>query len=175
MSEGPGNCDVPVLETSRLILRELGESDLDDYAHICADPEVMRYVGGKPLTRSEAWRSLAFFLGHWRLRGYGMWAVVNRETGRFIGRIGFHRPEGWPGFEIGWLIGRDSWGQGLATEGARAVLNLAVPRYGQTHVISLIQPENSASIRVAEKIGECREGETDLNGVRVLIYGVELG
>lgn len=165
---------VPVLETSRLVLRELRNADLDDYAQICADDEVMRFLGGKPLSRSEAWRGLAFFLGHWQLRGFGMWGVVEKATHRLIGRIGFHQPEEWPGFEIGWMIDRRVWGQGLATEGAGAILELAAPNYGQQHVISLIHPDNAASIRVAEKLGETLEGETDLNGTRVLVYGIEL-
>lgn len=166
--------DVPVIETPRLMLRELRPADFDDYARMCADGETMRYLGGEALSAADAWRSLAFFLGHWQLRGFGMWGVVERATDRLIGRIGFHQPEGWPGFEIGWLIERELWGQGLATEGARAVLDLAGPRYGRTHVISLIHPENRGSIRVAEKLGEALEGETELKGTRVLVYGITL-
>ena len=164
---------VPVLETPRLVLRELRADDFDNYARMCADAEVVRYIGsGQPLSRQEAWRSMAFFMGHWHLRDYGMWAVIDKTTNQFIGRIGFHQPEGWFGFEIGWLIDRECWGQGFATEGARAILQLAKPTFGQTRVFSLIHPENAASIRVAEKIGESFVGETELNGTRVLIYAV---
>ena len=167
--------EIPTLDTPRLVLRELRTTDLDDYARTCADPRVMRYLGaGKPLSRAESWRHLAFFLGHWQLRGFGMWAVVDKATGKLIGRIGFHQPEGWPGFEIGWTIDRQCWGQGFATEGARAALRLAVGTYGQQHVISLIHPENTASIRVAEKIGESLEGENEISGTKVLRYGVNL-
>jgi RimJ/RimL family protein N-acetyltransferase len=89
-----------ILETQRLRMRQFGESDWDAYALMCADPEVMRHIGtGVVLTRDEAWRSIAGVLGHWQLRGYGMWALESKETGEFIGRVGFIDPPGWPGFE----------------------------------------------------------------------------
>lgn len=166
---------IPTLETERLCLRELRDDDLDDYARMCADAETMRYLGdGETLDRAGAWRSLAFFRGHWELRGFGLWAVVEKASGRFVGRVGFHQPQGWHGFEIGWMIDRDCWGRGFATEAARACLERALPEYNQRHVISLIHPANAASIRVAEKLGETREGEIELNGNRVLVYGIEL-
>src|SRR5687767_306644 len=109
------------LETDRLVLRLFVESDLEAYARICADPEVMKYLGSrKPLNRAEAWRQMAFFLGHWQLRGYGIWAVEEKAGGALVGRIGLHNPEGWPGLEVGWLLGRAVWGRGYAPEGARA-------------------------------------------------------
>ena len=95
----------PSLETSRLRLRQFAESDLDDYASMCADPEVMRYVGDRgPLSRDDTWRQLAMLVGHWALRGYGMWAVEELGSGAFVGRVGLHYPEGWPEPEIGWAI-----------------------------------------------------------------------
>jgi RimJ/RimL family protein N-acetyltransferase len=166
---------IPRLETDRLLLRELRESDFDNYARIHGDAETVRYLGSDgPLDRKTAWRSLAFFLGHWALRGFGMWAVQEKAAGTFVGRVGFHQPEGWPGFEIGWTIDRGCWGRGYATEAAKAALPLALSRYGRRHVISVIHPDNAASIRVAEKIGESFEREWELNGNGVLIYGMEL-
>jgi len=112
-----------VLETERLRLRPFRPSDFDDYAALCADPEVMRFLGeGVPFSRAQSWRYLAFIVGHWHLRGYGLWAVEEKETGAFVGRIGFADPEGWPGFELAWTIVRRCWGRGYATEGARAAL-----------------------------------------------------
>ncbi len=161
------------LETERLLLRPFREADLDAYARICADPEVMRHMGdGQPLSRPDAWRQMAFFLGHWQLRGFGLWAAEHRATGALIGRIGLHQPEGWPGLEVGWLLGRAWWGQGLATEGGRAALEHAFHRLGAIHVISVIQPGNAASIRVAEKLGERLERHEVLNGIAVAIYGI---
>jgi RimJ/RimL family protein N-acetyltransferase len=161
-----------VLETSRLLLRPFRESDLDDYARICADPEVMRYIGtGNPLTRAEAWRSMALILGHWQLRGYGLWAAEDRENGALVGRIGLHNPEGWPVLELGWLIDRARWGQGLATEGGAAAMQYAFDQLNLTHLSSVIQPANRASIRVSEKLGMVWERTFPLNGNDVVIYG----
>jgi RimJ/RimL family protein N-acetyltransferase len=164
--------EIPSLTTERLLLRPFRDEDLDEYAAICADPEVMLYLGGNPLSRADAWRQMALFLGHWHLRGYGFWAVEERRSGAMIGRIGCWRPEGWPGLEVGWTLGREWWGKGYATEGARAVLDFAFTNLGREHVISLIHPDNRASIRVAERLGEGIEGETEIFGTRVLIYGV---
>ena len=160
------------LETERLILRMWREDDFEQYARICADPEVMRYLGGKPYSRLEAWRQMAYLIGHWQLRGYGHWAVEEKASGRLMGRMGFLNPEGWPGFEVGWTLGREHWGRGYASEGARRMLEYAFGEMGRDHVISLIHPENRASIKVAEKMGEKVEGQTEVLGVPVLIYGI---
>jgi RimJ/RimL family protein N-acetyltransferase len=161
------------LETERLKLRMWRESDLDAYAGICADPLVMRYLGaGKVLTRPEAWRSMAFFIGHFELRGYSHWAVEEKATGAMIGRIGFLNPEGWPGFEIGWTLARHAWGKGYATEGAKTALQYAFDTLDQRHVISLIHPDNTPSMRVADRIGETFERKTRLFDWDVLVYGI---
>jgi RimJ/RimL family protein N-acetyltransferase len=160
------------LETDRLTLRLFRESDLDAYAAICADPQVMRFIGGKPYTRAESWRHMATMLGHWQLRGYGMWAVEEKSSGLLVGRIGFNDYEGWPGFELAWTLGRPHWGRGYAIEGARAALDYAFSTLEQSHVISLIHPDNTASIRVAERLGEQLEGRTELFGAEVFVYGV---
>ncbi len=161
------------LETERLRLRMFCKADLDAYAEMCADPEVMRYLGaGQPMSRADTWRQLAMLLGHWQLRGYGMWAVEDRARGHLIGRIGFFNPEGWPGFELGWMLGRPYWGHGFATEGAREALAYAFRELQQTHVISLIRPQNTASIRVAERLGQRLERRVDVRGGEALVYGI---
>ena len=161
------------IETERLLLRAWRPADFEEFARISADPEVMRYIGnGQPATRSQAWRAMAVFVGHWSLRSYGLWATEDRATGKFIGRIGLWHPEGWPGLEVGWLLDRAYWGRGLASEGARAALDYAFTTVGADHVISVIQPGNSRSIRVAERIGERFEREYDFDGNLTLIYGV---
>ncbi len=88
-----------------------------------------------------------------------------------VGRIGLHNPEGWPAFEVGWLLDRNRWGEGLATEGGLAAMNYAFDRLDQHHISSLIQPDNAASIRVAEKLGMTRERVITLSGRDVLVYG----
>src|SRR6266536_3458876 len=130
------------LETERLILRMWREDDFEAYAKICADPDVMRYLGGKAYSRLEAWRHMAFLIGHWQLLGYGHWAVEEKSTGCFAGRIGLMNPADWPGFEIGWTLGRQFWGRGYATEGAGRALEYAFTELDKVHVISLIHPEN---------------------------------
>jgi RimJ/RimL family protein N-acetyltransferase len=160
------------LETERLTLRMWREDDFEEYARICADAEVMRYLGGKPFTRLEAWRHMAFLVGHWQLLGYGHWAVEEKESGRLIGRMGFLNPAGWPGFEVGWTLARECWGRGYASEGARKMLSYAFTEMDREHVISLIHRENKGSIKVAEKMGEKLEGQTEVLGIPVLIYGI---
>lgn len=164
----------PVLETDRLTLRMWREQDFEQYAAMCADPEIMRYLGGgEPLNRFDAWRHMAFLIGHWDLLGYGHWAVEEKASGAFAGRVGFLNPAGWPGFEIGWTLGRNFWGKGYATEAARRALEFAFEELDKSHVISLIHPDNEASIRVAERLGEKLEGNTELLGHNVLIYGID--
>jgi RimJ/RimL family protein N-acetyltransferase len=159
--------EVPALTTDRLTLRGWREDDLDAYAAIAADPEVMRFMGG-PLDRADTWRQIAVFVGHWELRGYGLW-VVERD-GELIGRVGLFQPEGWPGLEVGWLLARRAWGHGYATEAARAAADHAWRELGAQELISLIAPDNVPSQRVAERLG-MRPGEHyDLRGTPVVIH-----
>ena len=163
---------VPVLRTDRLVLRAFTPDDFEPFAQIVSDPEVVQYLdAGAPISREECWRGMALFIGHWHLRGYGWWAVEDRRSRDFLGRIGLYNPEGWPGIEIGWLLRRDKWGAGLATEGATAALTFAFDVVGATHVISLIDVRNTRSIRVAEKIGERYEHDTNHNGRTLAVYG----
>ncbi|MFL6263203.1 MAG: GNAT family N-acetyltransferase [Thermoanaerobaculia bacterium] len=166
---------IPTLETERLWLRPFRASDFEEYAALYADPEVLRHLGGgpEPWDRGRAWRHLAFQQGCWLLGGTGMWAVEHRETGAFLGALGFAAPEGWPGFELAWTLARRWWGQGYATEGAREALAHAFDVLAKDRVISLIAPENRASIRVAERIGERLEGRIHHFGREMLCYGLD--
>jgi RimJ/RimL family protein N-acetyltransferase len=163
------------LETERLLLRLFRESDLDAYAEMCGDPEVMKYLGGATLSRAESWRNMATVLGHWQLRGFGLWAVEERGSGQLVGRVGCWRPEGWPGLELAWTLRRQSWGKGYATEAARTALDVAFSDLAQPHVISMIHCENEASIRVAGRLGMRREGSAELLGHPVVVYGIRRG
>jgi RimJ/RimL family protein N-acetyltransferase len=164
---------IPQLETERLILRGFADKDLDAYAEMCADPEVMRFLGGQTLSRSEAWRNMATIIGHWHLRGYGFWAVTVRSTGEAIGRIGCWQPEGWPGFEVGWTLRRAYWGCGYATEAAKASMNYGFTELKQSQIISLIDPQNHPSQRVAERLGATVRGNTQIFDHEVLIYAID--
>jgi RimJ/RimL family protein N-acetyltransferase len=148
----------------------LEESDFEEYAAIHTDAEVTRYTARVHLDRIDAWRHLAMICGHWHLRGFGMWGVFEGASGRLVGRVGFYQPEGWPDFELGWTMGRPSWGKGYAPEAAHACLEYAFEVMKRDHVISLIDPENVSSIRVAEKIGETLDGEVEVQGHRLLVY-----
>lgn len=163
--------DIPEIETERLRLCALDNRHFEAYAAMLADAGSTRFVGdGQPLDRMNAWRSMAMLLGHWRLRGYGMWAVELKDDGRFIGRVGLHNPEGWPDIELGWMLAPDERHKGYATEAARASLDFAFTRLRVPRAISLIRAENSASERVARRIGG-RQGTTiDFLGAATLVY-----
>jgi RimJ/RimL family protein N-acetyltransferase len=159
-------------------MRGFAEEDLDEWAAICTDSEVTRWLGDPDgLSREDAWRRMAYFIGHWGLRGFGQWALIERGTGRLVGRAGLLRPEAWPGLEVGWLVGHEYWGRGFAPEAGRASLEWARTELGADHVISLIEDSNERSARVAEKLGMKVEGRTkivnDLYEVR--IFGTDLG
>jgi RimJ/RimL family protein N-acetyltransferase len=163
-----------VVETERLVLRLPEESDARPLLVIHQDPEVAGLLQ-VPMPIDDitvAWRNVAMLRGHWHFRGFGQWTVVEKATGEVVGRVGLWYPEGWPGVELGWIIRRDRWGNGLATEAASAALDWGWRHVATDHIISLIQPENSASIRVAEKVGERFEETVSLGGVTFQRFGI---
>ncbi len=160
------------LLTPRLHLRPFRPDDFEAHAEICADPEVMRYIRAGALTRAEAWWQLARYMGHWQLRGYGLWAVVERSTGALIGHLGLLDPEGGHGLELGWALARPAWGKGFAYEGTRAALEYAFGALGRDHVLCVIRPENHRSIRLAERLGAVLESELEEARARQLVYGI---
>jgi RimJ/RimL family protein N-acetyltransferase len=157
--------EIPELKTKRLLLRGFRDGDLDAVAAMCADPDVMRYLGdGRTLDRADAWRQMAMFVGHWTLRGFGNWAVQELGSGAYVGRVGLFYPEGWPGRELGWVLAREHWGKGYATEAAGAVLDHVFEILGWPRTISLIYRDNARSIRVAERLGAHLEGQATIRG-----------
>lgn len=137
-----------------------------------ADPAVMRYLGtGQTLPTWAAWQACSGLLGHWLLRGYGQWVAEEKATGTALGRIGLFNPDGWPGLEVGWALAPEHWGKGYATEGGAAALRYAFDVVGAERAVSLIHPENAASIRVAEKLGgTLDERFTVMPGKEALVY-----
>jgi RimJ/RimL family protein N-acetyltransferase len=165
---------VPTLTTERLVLRPFSEEDVAPLHALMQDADVMRYVGDRRVpTLQEAWRGVAGWIGHWALRGYGLWAVVERDSGEVVGRTGIINPIDWPGPEVGYLLGKRWWGRGYATEAAAAAMGWGFTTIGFERLISLIDPANAPSIAVAGRLGETLIGETDLLGNRVLIFGIE--
>jgi RimJ/RimL family protein N-acetyltransferase len=162
-----------IRETARLLLRPPTGTDLDAFIQIHSDPEVVQYLTlqGDP-GRAGAWRMLALLVGHWQLRGYGQWTVIEKASGHTVGRVGLWNPDGWPGIEVGWVIRRSHWNRGYATEAAREAVAYAFDAVGADHVISLIAPDNHRSIRIAEKIGERFERAMAQDGREVHVYGV---
>ncbi len=161
------------LETERLLLRQFEAADTDAYAVMMGDPEIMRFLGtGQTLDRMGTWRHIAYIRGHWQLRGYGMFALEEKGGGRLVGHAGIVHPEGWPGLELGWALQKDCWGRGYATEAAREVLRYAFEELGREDVISMMYPENTASMRVAERIGERQRSPTQIYGKDVVVYGI---
>ena len=147
MSQAPG----PTIETERLILRPTALADFDAWAAYMALDET-RFVGG-PQPRSMAWRGLMTMAGCWTLDGFAMFSVIEKSSGRWIGRVGPWRPHGWPGTEVGWGIIPDSFGKGYATEAAAASMDFAFDVLGWTDIIHCIDPENTPSERVAARLG----------------------
>jgi len=149
---------VPTIETQRLILREWRSRDVDAYARICADPEVMRFMWpARPATPAEAAYGVELMREHWLRWGFGHWAVEERQSGRFVGRTGVKRHPDWEldpeNTEVGWLYDKTVWGRGYATEGARAAVRFMLEEIGRPEVISIAHPDNAASRRVMEKVG----------------------
>ncbi len=163
---------IPRLETERLILREWRHEDLEPYARFVADPEAMRFLGGETRDRAGAWREMATLIGHWAMRGHGFWAVEEKAGGEFVGRVGIWEPEGWHATEVGWSIMPAHHRKGFATEAGRAAAAWAFETLGLDSIISLIAPENVASIGVAKKLGESHCGETKIGEFDVHIYKV---
>ena len=140
------------LETPRLILRPPRVEDLDAWSAMMLDEAVARYIGGV-MPRSVCWRQLMTMIGAWHSQGFAMFSVIEKASGRWIGRLGPWQPDGWPSTEIGWAIVRDCWGMGYAGEGATAATDWAFDTLGWSEVIHSIAPANRASQRVAEKLG----------------------
>ena len=146
-----------ILSTPRLLLRPLRLEDFDAWASLMADAEAARFIGG-PQARSLAWRGFMSMAGAWHLTRVAMFSVIERDTGRWVGRVGPWRPDGWPGPEIGWAIIRECWGRGYATEAAAATIEWALTALGWGEVIHCITPENVMSQAVARKLGSHNRG-----------------
>lgn len=164
------------IETPRLVLRNIDAGrDFDGWARLMADERTVRFIGGQVMDRALAWRNMISVIGHWQVRGFGFFSVEEKATGEWLGRVGPWYPEGWPAPEIGWAIRREHWGQGYATEAARASIQYAFRELGWEEVIHVILSGNARSIAVAERLGSTylrtQEGLAGVTDEHVLIYG----
>ena len=159
---------VPVLETERLILREPRLSDLDAFVAFSTSDRA-KFVGG-PMQPYEAWNSLMIVTGHWIMRGFGWWVLEDKATGQTAGRVGIGHHLDWPEPELGWHLYEGFEGKGLAYEAARAARNHAYAEMGFGPLISLIDPQNHASARLARRLGAEPESETIIRGEPCIIY-----
>jgi RimJ/RimL family protein N-acetyltransferase len=176
-----------LIETERLILRKPRVEDAADLAVAFADPETMRFMGdGSIATEPQVEDRIRFWLARWQKNGIGLFAMENRSDGRVLGRTGFlvwdtanwetssfaeadERAE----VELGWLVAREHWGHGYATEAALALRDWGIAEHGLKRLVSLIRPGNDRSVRVAEKIGERYESEILVNGLPAMLYALE--
>jgi RimJ/RimL family protein N-acetyltransferase len=150
------------LETSRLVLRPPRPEDFDAFAAFQADAETMRFLGSAAQPRSLAWRGFLTMAGAWAMQGFGMFAVIEKESGRWVGRVGPWHPEGWPGTEVGWGIVHDRCRLGYATEAATAAIDWAFAALGWHEVIHVIDLANLPSQGVARKLGSRNRGRGQL-------------
>ncbi len=165
----------PLLETDRLILRAHTIDDFEASAALWADPDVVRHIGGTPSTANESRMRLLRYGGLWPLLGYGYWAVTDRETGRFLGEVGFAdfgreidpplagRPE------AGWVLAPSSWGRGLATEAVTAAYDWFDGQFADRETVCLVAPENAASLAIVAKFGFREWAHTTYRGEPTII------
>lgn len=144
--------DEPMLETARLILRPTRAEDFDAWAAMMTDAQATVFIGGLQ-SRSVAWRGFVGMAGAWAIQGFGMFSLIEKDSGRWVGRVGPWVPEGWPVTEVGWVLPRDCWGRGYAMESAIAAIDWVFDRLGWTEVVHSIHPDNVASQAVARRIG----------------------
>lgn len=153
-----------ILETERLLLRRLVMDDLDALYKLYSDPEVRQYYPEGVLNYEETREELEWFLnGHPKHPELGLWATIHKPSGKFVGRCGLlpWTIEGRHEVEIAYLLDKELWGQGLASEGALAIRDYAFKKLGLPRLVCLIDPKNIASQKVAEKIGMTLEKQVD--------------
>lgn len=147
------------IETARLHLRIPQAGDLGDFGRFGEDGPAMRYLGGTLPAAVGGWRQLQAALGHWAILGFGLYSILDRQTGAWMGRVGFRHPPGWPGLELVWALETRYWRQGFGREAALAALAHAP---AATQPESYIDVENLAAEGLARSLGAKREGDVTL-------------
>jgi len=165
----------PRLETDRLILRAWRRSDIEPFIAMMAEPDVARFLSTAqaPMDRTDAWRTLSMILGHWALLGFGLFAVEEKASSAFVGRIGGWRPEGRAAPELGWGLARAAWGKGYALEAARAAGSWLLYAQGAPELASFIHVDNFGSQKLAARLGMAPGAETLHAGMPHQIWRVD--
>jgi RimJ/RimL family protein N-acetyltransferase len=156
-----------VIETERLLLRPWRSDDIALNTAMLSDAETARYItpDGKAVTTAlSGWRNAAVIAGHWALHGFGMFAVEEKSSGNYVGRVGPWSPPDWPGLEVGWGIARAARGRGYAVEAARASIDWTFATFEVDEIVHCIEASNTASQAVARRLGASREREADVFG-----------
>src|SRR5208337_3622330 len=177
----PASVTVPILETERLTLRGHRLDDFVPCSVMWADASVTRYIRDQPFTEEESWSRLLRYAGHWVMLGFGYWAVVEKESGKFVGEVGFadYKRDLQPSLngtpEIGWVLASQAQGRGYATEAVRAAIAWGDAHFGATRTACLIDPENLPSIRVAVKCGYRESQPATYKGHSTMVFVREPG
>jgi len=168
--------EVPELLSDRLRLRGHTLDDFEACAALWGDPVVTRHIGGRPSARDEVWSRLLRYVGHWALLGYGFWLIEERESGAFVGEIGFAdfkrglSPEFDAHREMGWALAPSAHGKGYASEAAAACLAWGDAQFSKATIVCMIDPENAPSIRVAQKAGFTEFARADFRGGTTVLF-----
>ena len=140
------------IETDRLLLRVPKQDDFERYAELFCDAEAAKHIGGG-MTRSDAWRRFLQMPGAWAVQGFAMFSMVEKSTGLWVGQAGPWMPDGWPGTEVGYALHPSAWGRGYATEACTSAIDWAFDNLSWTNVVHCIAPANTASQKVAQRLG----------------------
>lgn len=159
---------IPELQTERLILRAAREDDFDTMKDYLSRDRT-KFIGG-PHNELGTWRVLLNMLGHWHLKGYGLWQIEHRKTGRLAGSAGFFNPFDWPEPELGWNVHHDFEGQGIAYEAALVARSYGETTLGLKEVVSFIVPENTRSAALAHRLGATIEKSMTIRGTECDVY-----
>ena len=167
---------IPTIETERLVLRPFRREDFDTYVDMWADPDVVRFIGGKPFDREATWSRFLRQAGIWHHMGFGFFAIEEKETGQFIGEAGFHElrrdldPPIEDSLEAGWALMPIGQGWGYATEAMAAAIQWADGAFPGRRMTCIIDPDNLPSIRVAQRLGFTQLARTTYGGQPVIVY-----
>jgi len=159
------------IDTERLYLRPMIMRDVDDLVALHADPEVSRYM--RPFDHEEAVERLRRDESDWREYGHGLFALLASDDGRFLGRVGLKYWSQFEEAEVGWVLRREEWGHGYATEAARACADWGFRKFGYPYLTAMIRAENARSIRVAERLGMSPLRDDVLFDLPVIVHSVD--